>query len=233
MKRIIAALGVGSLIGATGMALPADAATTYRACVKKKTGQTRMMAKKQKKCPKGWTKVTWKKKPTRGDAGSPGTAGPVGPSSTLGTVIDGVGTRVGTLVGFSWGGPDFQVYLVQSDLGQFLYVSNGWVYPNGSPKFADAACATTPFLTISQASDLPLVQGNPQFRFVYRTTDGGLGPAKAYRLTETVTPVAGLSYYEYDDAGACQLSAGVANGFTIDLAETQAPQDRTGPLRVQ
>lgn len=233
MKRIITAVALGSVLGATGLTLPAGAATTYRACVKKKSGETRMMTGKQKKCPKGWTKVTWKKNPARGDAGAPGAAGPVGATSTLGTVIDGVGTRVGTLVGFSFGMPPFSLYLIQSDLGQFMYVPNGWVYPNGSPKFVDAACATTPFITVSQASDIPIATSNPQFRFVYRSTAGGLGPARAYRVTTTVTPVAALPYYEFDDAGMCTLSGGTADGFKIDMAETQAPPDRTGPLRLQ
>ncbi len=229
MRTVMTAVIAGAM-AVSGITLaPAEAATTFRACVKKKTGETRMMTKKQTKCKKGWKKVTWAKQPAPGQAGPAGPAGAPGPAFGLGTVVDATGAEVGPLRGYTAVSATTGIFLVGSGDGNYLYESDGVLMPTFSPSFTDAACTGTPFVTASEEF-LLAVLSEPTLRLVYRTDNLAL-PAQAYKVASSPVPISAVPKYFLDDVGACQAS-GTADGFRIDLVKVPTPPDRPGPLRV-
>ena len=93
MKRIVTIASVAALTAAgMSVAQPATAAKKYTACVKKSTGEMRLLLGKKKKCKKGWKKTSWTKAGPRGGKGAHGVPGQ---ANSIGIVVDANGALVG------------------------------------------------------------------------------------------------------------------------------------------
>lgn len=223
----------GLLIGA---ASPASADSTYYACVKKKTGETKVV-KKNKKCKKGWKKVSWSA------TGQPGATGPQGPAGPLLSVKDGTGAVVGPFMG-AWSGliPGFTVLI---DGGLWTYQNNGKLSGDGwdSPSFTDATCSAAVRYIDSgspeeTAKSVARYLPNGPGRLVYRANTVGAA-TRAWKVSgSNALVVAGQNLYELDSSGNCQFydttdAGDVTSGDTlVGLAEVTPPADRPGPLTV-
>jgi hypothetical protein len=216
---------------------PASAASTYYACVKKSSGETKMV-KKNKKCKKGWKKVSWSA------TGPTGAIGPVGPAGAMGpalTVKDATGAAVGPLMG-AWAGlrPG---YVVLIDGGAWSYEVNGLLENDGSPNFTDAAC-TTAVVYVGTGDPAESAQVAAQYapnslgREVYRPY--AAVPARAWRVTgPNSLVVAGQQLFRIDDpTGNCVLwntldADDVTDGdILVGLGAVTPPASRPGPLSV-
>ncbi len=174
--------------------------------------------KANRKCPKGWRKVSWN------------TEGP-------GVVRDRTGKVVGKLIGiFPAGGV---VYMVQRNGAQYMYLGSGELFTlgGGSPNFKTIDCTGPAYLSSSgtpaQTARLLKVVGGP-FRFVYRTTDDGfpVGPARAWKSAGAFEPVLNMQLYELNATGACVPDGALFTGNLINLVEVKAPPDFKGQLRL-
>ncbi len=229
MKRTMAIAAVAAVTaGGLSVAQPATAAKKYTACVKKSTGEMRLLLGK-KKCKKGWKKTTWTKKGPRGDQGTPGATGPV---NSMGSVVDGTGAVVGESLSAIDVARATQVFSVRIDGGTFTYLGNGWLYPLNAPvEYDNAACTGTPFME----SDDPVLTSfhlnDPGFRAVYRVVSPALGPAQAWKVTGQKTAVVAAPNWYRNDSGVCTAGAAFT-GDRIALTEVPAPPDRPGPLKL-
>ncbi len=161
------AVGAGALLG--GVASPVQA-KTVKACVKKKTGEVRILTGK-KKCKKGWKKTSWNQK---GKTGPQGNQGPQGPNLV---VKDGTGKVLGKFLGVLPEG--LTLFSVEIDGGSYLYLPNGLIYPgfsSTSPSFKTNACSGTGYVESSSPLSTQFLTGSAgahQARLPHR-----LGPAR-------------------------------------------------------
>lgn len=232
MKRL---LTVASILALASTGIAAQSATgtgTFRACVKKATGEMRMMGADMKKCKKGWRKLSWTKAGPVGEAGAPGAQGPAGNAAYLGFVIDGSGAVVGRTLGSTIILSPLMVVQVLVDGGSYAYLTNGQLLPLGSPSYQDPACAGAPFVPADDLRDVDLWGASPLARVVYRPTVPGLGPTRAFKLTGTTGSIVNSPTYFFSSTGECVLDDPVYTGYRIELTEVAAPPDRIGPLRL-
>jgi hypothetical protein len=230
MNRTIAVSVTAALVAASGVVAsqPAGAAKTYTACVKKSTGEVRLLLGKSKKCKKGWKKTKWTKS---GPQGAKGPDGPTGSANSLGTVVDGTGA----VVGQSMGSPGFPYlyFSVLIDGGAYTYSPNGWLIPVTAPPYYDnASCTGTPFVAAADTEELGLVRSDSTLRVVYRPSTPALGAASAYRLSGEVTSVLNASQWYLNDSGTCTAGGAPFTGYRLPLTSVPAPPDRPGPLKV-
>ncbi|MEZ5158158.1 MAG: hypothetical protein R2687_04910 [Candidatus Nanopelagicales bacterium] len=235
MRKLLAAATSAVLAGSAMVAVtpPVAAKTTYKACVKKSTGDVRLLLgkkKKKKKCKKGWKKVSWTKAGPTGKSGSPGGPGAAGAKASMGTVIDGNGAVVGEAL--STLPISFTAFIVRIDGGVFFYYPNGWLLPTETVYFKDAACVGTPYARADSPQTRDLLLASPAYRTVYRASSPTLGPATAYRYGTTSEQVTNVQFYARGSNGACAASGGVFTGYAVPLIQVTAPPDHPGPLRV-
>jgi hypothetical protein len=220
------ALGTSLLVGA-GAAIPAQA-KTVNACVKKKTGEVRIVTKK-KKCKKGWKKVAWNQ---MGKTGPQGNQGAQGPNLV---VKDGTGKVLGKFLGVLPEGLSF--ISVEIDGGSYLYLPNGTIYPgfsSSSPSFKTSACTGTGFAQSSSALSTQFLTGSAggPTRLVYRASSPVLGAPFAWKLTTTTENAVNVALWRLDSTGACVVDVANYNGTLIALESVTAPQDVPGPLTI-
>lgn len=220
---LVGALGA-SLLVAGGTAIPAQA-KTVKACVKKSTGEVRILTGR-KKCKKGWKKVSWNHK---GETGPQGNQGAQGPNLT---VKDGTGKVLGKFLGLYPAG--FAVMFVEIDGGSYAYAPSGVAYPfgSGSPAFKTNTCNGTAYARSSSPQTTLLITGaaGGPTRLVYRKTNPSLGPAFAWAFTTTTESVNQIMYV-LDDTGAC-VADGNHNGTIVAVQSVTAPPDVPGPLTI-
>lgn len=230
MNRTIAISAAAAMVLASGLAAgqPAGAAKTYTACVKKSTGEVRLLVGKSKKCKKGWKKTKWTK---AGPQGAKGPDGAAGPANSLGTVVDGTGAVVGKSMGPP--GYPFMYFSVLIDGGVYAYFANGWLIPFAlQPYYDNASCTGTPFATATNVDDLAALRNDPTVRAVYRQLEPTLGPASAYKLSGEVTSVLNAAQWYLNESGTCTPGATLFTGYRLPLTSVPAPADRPGPLRI-
>ncbi|HRY09023.1 MAG: hypothetical protein H6526_04940 [Actinobacteria bacterium] len=218
-KRAIG-MAVVAAVALGGVAAPVSPASskTIKVCVKKKTGEMRMM----KKCKKGWKKVKWN---------SVGPIGPIGPAGPQLKVVDKNGVVLGDFLGMSCAGL-LPYITVGFQGGNYTYMPDGRLIPSTSPRFIDATCAGKGYVAVA-ATDTPMylnTVGGPG-RLVYRATVPVWQTAKAYKLTSTLRAHNAVTW-QLDGAGTCAVTA-VYNGTLIELEEVPAPPDGAGPLTVK
>ncbi|MEI2644219.1 MAG: hypothetical protein V9G10_18445 [Candidatus Nanopelagicales bacterium] len=227
IKRLLAigtsaAMGVALLVGVSA---PAPAATV-KACVKKKSGEVRILTKK-KKCKAGWKKISWNQK---GATGNPGPQGNQGPAPV---VKDGNGNVLGKLLGLYPAG--ITILFVEINGGIFLYTSNGQVLPlaSQSADFLNNTCTGTPVLQASSTETERLFTqsaGGPA-RVTYRQMTPALGVIRSWAFTTTAQSV-NQQLYKWDSSNNCVPDGAVYNGRVVVLQEVAAPQDVPGPLTI-
>ena len=215
------ALGAGLLMA--GGVAPSQA-KTVKVCVKKSSGEMRLLTKK--KCKKGWKKVTWNQK---GKTGPQGKQGDQGPNLT---VKDGTGKVLGKFVGMYPAG--FTLMFVEIDGGVYLYAPNGQVFPaiSSSPAFKTNTCTGTGYIrSSSPQSTLLYTQsaGGPS-RVIYRVSNPSPGPISAWALTAT-TETVNQTMYILNSSGVC-VADGNHNGTIVALQSVTAPSDVPGPLTI-
>jgi hypothetical protein len=229
MKKTIAVAALTAVVASTTVLTsgPATAAKKYTACVKKSTGEVRLLVGGTTKCKKGWKKTTWKKAGPRGDKGPDGAAGT---ANSLGTVVDGNGQVVGQAVGlFSFGVMLFQVRI---DGGIYEYAGNGWLMPKEPEAYYDnATCSGEPFTVTEDSFGLSVMQSDPGLRIVYRVFLPSMQPARAWKVQGSPTSVINLNRWGLDVSGAC-VATTPFTGYRVPLAPVTAPPDHPGPLRV-
>ncbi|MCU0295910.1 MAG: hypothetical protein MUD05_07635 [Candidatus Nanopelagicales bacterium] len=230
MNRLTASVATAALVvGASGMAAtgPAAAAKKYTACVKKSTGEVRILLGKPKKCKKGWKKTSWTK---AGPTGAKGSDGPTGVANTFGFVVDGDGVVIGQSVG-SFPAP-IAIFPVRIDGGIFIYYPNGWLVPlSETPYYDNAACSGVPFIAVTNSLDRDSFVLDSSVRVVYRSSAGAsLGPASAYKPDGTSTSVLNQARWSFNSSGAC-VSSPDFSGYRLPLVSVPAPPDYKGPLR--
>ncbi len=225
MRRLLAIGGAAALLAGLTGGSPALGATTYKACVKKSTGEMRFLSKK--KCKKGWKKITWKKDGPRGDSGPDGA---VGPANSFGMVVDGNGVEVGRSLGVY--APAIAVFSVLIDGGQYSFYGSGLLLPSySSPYFDNASCAGTGYLSVSDLETMNPALKLTQLRLVYRAGSGSsIGPSRAFKLAGTSRGVLNTVLWRLDTGGTCQ-AVPPYSGYLLELTEIPAPPDRPGPLR--
>lgn len=238
MRKLLAAATSAVLAGSAMVAVtpPVAAKTTYKACVKKSTGDVRLLLgkkKKKKKCKKGWKRYVWNQKGVPGPAGTDGKDGTPAPALS---VKDKNGDVVGGFLGLYPAAPVLSLLMVLWEGGAWTYLPGGQLYPlgGGSPKYTDNTCAGPGFIDVSSPEALQLVltsAGGPG-RFVYRPTNPSLGPAEGFALTTTNSPYTG-NLWERDDTGTCVLDGGSPFTTTlVQLEKVPAPPDVPGPLTI-
>ena len=215
------ALSAGMLVA--GGAVPSQA-KTVKVCVKKSSGEMRLLTKK--KCKKGWKKVTWNQK---GKTGPQGKQGDQGPNLT---VKDSTGKVLGRFVGLYPAG--FSLMFVEVDGGIYLYGPNGQVFPalSSSPSFKTNTCNGTAYIEASSPQTTQLLTqsaGGPS-RFIHRVTVPAVGEIKAWSLTST-TETVNQMMYELNASGACVADANY-NGTLVALQSVTPPSDVPGPLTI-
>ena len=202
--RQILSTGAATTIAATALiAMPigAQAATSYKACANKKTGEMRLVLK-GKKCKKGEKKLKWNSKgPTGapGPQGLPGQQGPQGPQGAAGVTgppgaydaFDQTGKKIGPLAGLYAG-----VYpMIRMPGGAILLWNNNPADPNAlaiaAPTlfFKQAGCAGDAYgsFPIAYPFDMGIVIGTPAApgKPVYRLTPG---TPQAFNSVSVLTP---------------------------------------------
>ncbi len=235
MRKLLAAATSAVLAGSAMVAVtpPVAAKTTYKACVKKSTGEVRLLLgkkKKKKKCKKGWKKVSWTKAGPAGNSGSPGGPGAAGAKASMGTVIDGNGAVVGESLSTLPVG--FTLFVVRIDGGTFFYYPNGWLLSTETVYFKDAGCAGTAYARTSSPDDRDLLLASPTVSDVYRATSPTFGPATAYRFGTTSESVTNVQFYSRDSNGVCAVAGGLFTGYAVPLTPVSAPPDHPGPLKI-
>ena len=228
MRKMIATGAAAALVGAAGLAVaePAAAAKKYTACVKKSSGEMRLLLGKSKKCKKGWKKTTWTK---AGPTGSKGPGGPGGAANSFGYVVDAKGVVVGQALGsFSLPIP---VFMVSIDGGQYVYYPNGWLVGPTSVYYDNAACTGTPFTVASDALERDWILQDTGLRAVQRTLEPTLGPASAFKPDGTASSVLNLSRWWLNQSGVCTADMSFT-GYRLPLTSVPAPPDHPGPLRL-
>jgi hypothetical protein len=235
MRKVLAAVTSAVLAGSAMVVAtpPVAAKTTYKACVKKSTGEVRFLVgkkKKKKKCKKGWKKVSWTKAGPKGGPGVSGPTGATGPRASMGTVVDRDGAVVGEAL-TTLNAP-IALFIVRIDGGTFLYYGNGWLVPTGGVYYKDAACTGTAYDRAGSIQERDLVLASPSERRVYRVSSPTLGPSSAFRFAGTAEAVTNVQFYYRDDAGACVATGALFTGYAMPLTPVSAPPDHPGPLQV-
>lgn len=229
MKKIIASASAAVLLGGAGIAVagPATAAKKYTACVKKSTGETRLLLGKSKKCTKGWKKVTWLK---AGPKGAKGPDGATGEASTLGFVVDAQGTVVGKALGILpvQGG----IISVQIDGARYTYFVSGLLLPTYPPVYFDnASCSGALFTTAADVLERDLLTQDPAVRLVDRpASPTEVGPARAYRPDGSSSAVVNQPRWYLNSSSVCTADSNFT-GYRVPVVQTTAPRDFVGPLR--
>lgn len=233
MKRLIASAGAAALLAGSGLvgAPPATAAKKYTACVKKSTGEMRILLGKNKKCAPGWKKRKWTKAGPTGDPGAGGAKGATGTPNSLGTLVDGTGSPVGRLMA-AFPSESGMWFTVEIDGGLYTYEGAGRVRPFAPLYFANAMCMGQAYLTAHSAEYATEIMGWYGVRVVYRQTEPTWGPPSAYKFAGTSQSVAAVPLWERTQDGGCAAN-GPFTGFLLPLTEITSPTDRPGPLRVQ
>jgi hypothetical protein len=220
---LAAGITIAAILAVLFMPASSADAATLTACVKKNTGEMRLVSgkKAKRKCPAGWRKVTWNVR------------GPAGPQLRVRAAN---GDLVGKLLGVFPGGG--AIYVVERGGGQYMYFGSGDLFPSASPSFTAPDCSGTAYLTNSSGGPstaflIKLVAGS--FRSVFRTMSGGLfGPPKAWKSAGTFQSVLATSTYRFNSTtGDCELETAGFNGDLIALKATVAPPDFVGPLRIR
>ncbi|TXH32369.1 MAG: hypothetical protein E6Q91_01405 [Actinobacteria bacterium] len=219
------AVGTGALLG--GVASPVQA-KTVKACVKKKTGDVRILTGK-KKCKKGWKKVSWNQKGKTGPQGKQGAQGP-----NL-VVKDGTGKVLGKFLGVLPEG--LSLISVEIDGGSYLYLPSGIIYPgfsSSSPSYKTNTCTGTGYVESSSPLSTQFLTGaaGGPSRLVYRPSTPVLGPPSAWKLTSTSENVVNQPLWERDSSGACVVNLPNYTGALVALESIAAPQDVPGPLTI-
>lgn len=218
-------IAVAALIGTP---IGAEAATSYKACANKKTGEMRLVVK-GKKCKKGEKKLKWNTKGPAGATGPQGLPGQQGPQGAQGAAgvtgppgayeaYDQTGKKIGPLVGLFGG-----VYpMVRMPGGALLLWSNAPADPNAlslAPPalfYKEASCAGDAYGVYPGAYlfDMGIVIGAPAApgKPVYRLTPG---TPQAFTSVSVLTP-----------AGCAASATAVTNAFV-------AKQDGTVPTVTQ
>ena len=212
---------------------PVAAKTTYKACVKKSTGEVRFLVgkkKKKKKCKKGWKKVSWTKAGPKGGPGAPGPTGATGPRASMGTVVD----RDGAVVGEALTTLNLPIatFIVRIDGGTYFYYGNGWLFPTDTVYYKDAACAGTAYDRADSAEERDLVLASPSERRVYRVTSPTLGPSSAWRFAGTSEAVTNVQFYARDDVGACLGAGPAVHGLRAPADFRGGAARPPGPLKI-
>jgi hypothetical protein len=215
-RRLLAPVIAATVAATSIVAIPtggASAASTYKACANKKTGEMRLVVK-GKKCKKNEKKLKWN---VKGPAGGTGATGPQGPAGVRGpagayNALDQTGKVLGQFVGLYSG-----VYpMVRMPGGALLIWNNNPGDPNavttGSPQvfFRQAACAGDAYGIYSPgfAFDVGIVIGSPATpgSAVYRLQPG---IPQAFTALSTLTP------------GGCQaISSGISGAYVAKPAGT-------------
>jgi len=214
--RRLVAIGTGTTLAAamlvtTGVS-SADAAT-ITACVKKSSGQVKVLKSAKKKCKKGWKKKQW-----------------FTPSGVP-HLVGHNGTDLGILVG-SFPFP----YLLQMALspnGIYTYLPNGSVFPNtDSVRFLDSSCTGPASMQAQNAQALDYILGmaGGQVRFVERRTTPTFGPTRAWQATKSVFTVNLQQIYRFESDGTC-IASSIYTGTLVKLTAVTPAADVTGPLR--
>lgn len=237
MAVAVAASGLtGWGVAGAQAAMAVPAAKAYKACVKKKTGEMRILltkkAKKQK-CAKGWRKISWSGNPPTGAPGAPGAGGAPGDRGVLGALeaYDSTGARIGSLVGGLSFMSAYPFYEIMTDNGQYIYTGSGFVIPNLTPYYLNNTCTGTAHYRASDSelSEVLALVGTTA-RMVARSSDTTLGPISAFSVTNRWAPVVAASAWRVSSAGVCTD----ATPLTTNLVElnpvTPAPTDRPGPI---
>jgi hypothetical protein len=228
--RLWVALTVAGL-GAAGLAVATPAqAKTLNACVKKSNGSVTFLNKKNKKCKKGWVKISWN---APGAAGPQGSVGPVGPNWR---VVDSAGNTLGSFGGTYFGGFAFPFQLViLSDGGVVMYRADGILQnDNSSLVFVNNGCTDAAWFGPTNQSLGPYLRsaGGPG-RAAFHVTNAPT--ASAWRVAETTTstvPVPANSLFQKNPTtGACAAATHAA-GFIVPLTPAEAPKVANGSLRV-
>lgn len=210
--------------GLTTVAAPAAQAAPVKACVKKKTGELRVLLKSKKKCKKGWKKVSWN------EAGDPGAAGPQGPV-VVRNVKDATGAVIGYTLLSAYSGLSGGV-LVYSEGGAYWYsASDGKVEDSGSVYYTDAACSAA--VTPVYHTPHYLAALNSFGRVVDRPNSAA--PTRAYKGTSTVLAAGEDQQFWYlEEHNATCKSTGMGWLSTYAVLEAvPAPADRPGPLSIE
>lgn len=228
MNRFIAGGTAALLIAGAGLAVaePASAAKKYTACVKKSTGEVRLLLGKSKKCKKGWKKRTWTKS---GPSGTKGPDGVPGPANSFGHLVDANRNVIGQSLG-SLGYP-ILFFTALIDGGKYFYYPNGWLIPFGPTYFDNASCTGARFTLVSDTQTRDAILGDPGLRLVARTSQPSLGPSKAFKVDGDVASVLNQPNWSLNSSGACTANSNYT-GYRIPLTEVPAPPDYQGPLRV-
>jgi len=230
MKRTIATGATAALVAVGGLAIaqPATAAKPYTACVKKSTGEMRLLLGKSKKCKKGWKKRTWTK---AAPTGAKGPDGIPGHANSFGYVVDASGTVVGRSMGTAI--YPIPVLSVLIDGGLYSYYSNGWLIPGGAQAYFDnASCTGTPFAIADDTLERDLITQDSTFRAVNRGSGPtSLLPARAYKVNGAAASVLNQTRYYFNDSDVCTADSAFT-GYLIPLVAITAPPDYPGPLKV-
>jgi hypothetical protein len=229
MKKMIT-IAAAAAVATGGLAVtqPATAAKKYTACVKKSSGEMRLLLGKKKKCAKGWKKTTWTKSGPRGAKGS---VGATGAANSMGLVVDGSGAPVGEAMNVASIGP-YPLFAVRIDGGVFTYLGNGWLYPQNPPvEYDNAACTGTPFIESNDPILTSYLVSDPGFRAISRIITPALGPATAWKPTGQKTAVVAAPNWYRNESGVCTAGAAFT-GDRVGLVQVPAPPDVPGPLRL-
>jgi len=229
MKKMIT-IAAAAVVATGGLAVtqPATAAKKYTACVKKSSGEMRLLLGKQKKCAKGWKKTTWTK---AGPRGAKGSVGATGAANSFGTVVDGGGATVGEGFSATFVGP-YPLFVVRIDGGTFTYLGNGWLYPQNPPvEYDNAACTGSPFIESDDPILTAYLTSDSSYRAVSRTFSPTLGPATAWKPTGQKTAVVAAPNWYRNESGVCTAGAAFT-GDRVALVQVPAPPDVPGPLRL-
>ncbi len=216
-SRRVLAPALTMTIAATGIiAIPsgsATAATTYKACANKKTGEMRFVVK-GKKCKKKEKKLKWN---VKGPAGGTGATGPQGPAGARGpagefNVLDQTGKVLGQLVGLYAG----TFPMVRTSSGAILVWANNPSDPNalalGAPQvyYRQAGCAGDAYGIYSSGMlfDVGIIIGSSPSPGspVYRLQPG---TPQTFTALSTLTPT-----------GCQAISSGVSSAYVAKAAGT-------------
>jgi hypothetical protein len=146
------------------------------------------------------------------------------------------GRVLGTFAGLTNEGlPLFQV-LIKGGLYTFYPSGQLISLTNNSPVFKTDTCTGTPYIESAlyyYNQVFSKLAGGPT-RVVFRTSPGGgLGPARAWKITTAHERVVGANIWELNETtGACE-PAGTSTGELVRLKSVPAPKDAVGPLTVR
>lgn len=197
LRKIMSTGAITTIAAASLIAVPtgAHAATAYKACANKKTGEMRLVLK-GKKCKKGEKKLKWNTSGPPGATGPQGQQGPQGAAGVTGPpgafdAFDQTGKRIGPLAGLYAG-----LYpMVRMPGGSILIWDNNPANANAltlaAPTlyFKQAACAGDAYGIYpgSYPFDMGIAMGTPAApgKSVYRLTPG---TPQAFTSVSTLTP---------------------------------------------